>query len=89
MPRTRKEKKKWRFFWKNFCGFGAVIRLAAAGALFFVSYRMKDEDELMAMLLGGWGGAFLFDAVTRWSPYRALLKWPTRCAYKRHYPEDA
>lgn len=84
----KKEKKKWRFFWKNFAGVGRFVRLLAAGALFAAANAMKEDDELWAALIAAWGGAFLFDALTRWSPYRALLKWPTRKAYRRHYPEE-
>lgn len=83
----KKEKKKWRFFWKNFAMGGRLIRLLAAGALFAVANTMKEDDELKAAVLAVWGGAFLFDALARWSPYRAILRWPTRKARLRHYPE--
>ncbi len=84
----KKEKKKWRFFWKNFATVGRLIRLLAAGALFAVAYAMKEDDELKAIVLAGWGGAFLFDALAHWSPYRALLRWPTRKARLRHFPVE-
>ena len=84
----KKEKKKWRFFWKNFAMVGRLGRLLAAGALFAVAYAMKEDDELKAAVLAAWGGAFLFDALARWSPYRAMLKWPTRKARLRHYPKE-
>lgn len=85
--RMRKENKKWRFFWKNFDGLGTLNRFAAAAILFGIAYVIKD-DELKAAVLGAWGLAFLFDGLVRWSPYRALLKWPTRRAYRRHYPPE-
>lgn len=81
-----RRKKKWRFFWKNVDGLGMLNRLAAAALLFVIAYMIKD-DEIKAGLLAAWGLAFFFDGLTRWSPYRALLKWPTRRAYLRHYPE--
>lgn len=84
---ARRERKKWRFFWKNFGNIGRLVRLVAMTVLFGVSWMLKEDNKPWAFLMGGWGLAFLFDAVMKWSPYRAMLKWPTRHAWRQHFPE--
>lgn len=87
--RAKKKGKKWRFFWKNFGNMGRLLRLATGAGLMAAASAIKEEDEFWALLLAAWAGAFFFDAIMKWSPYRALLRWPTRKAFLRHYPEGA
>lgn len=86
MKVAKKKKKKWRFFWKNIGPLGVLNRLAAGSALLGFAYLNK-EDKAISGIAALWGLAFLFDAVMKWSVWRAIFKWPSRHAYRKRYPE--
>lgn len=87
MGRKKKEKRKWKFFWKNIGGLGVLNRLVAGGIVFAVSYMMKEEDEFKSLVLAAWGAAFIFDAVMHWSVWRAILRRPSKHAVRKRYGE--
>ena len=85
----KKKKKKWRFFWKNIGCLGRLNRLVAGAGLIAAAYMAKDEEEGIALLLAGWGAAFIFDGLMRWSVWRAIFRRPSKSAYRKRYPEEA
>jgi hypothetical protein len=85
----RKEKKKWKFLWKNVNGLGRLLRLGLGAALLYAASQMKD-DQTTAGALGLFGiYLIVVGGLLRWCSLRALLKKPTKRARLRHYPEGA
>jgi len=82
----KKEKKKWKFFWKNIGGLGRLNRMIAGIAL-IAAAALSREDKMKSTALAGTGVVFLVDAYLAWCSLRALLKKPSKRAYLRHYPE--
>jgi carbon starvation protein CstA len=82
----RKEKKKWKFFWKNIGGLGRLNRMIAGIAL-IAAAALSREDKMKSAALAGTGAVFLVDAYLAWCSLRALLKKPSKRAYLRHYPK--
>lgn len=83
----KKEKEKWKFFWKNIDGLGRFNRLMVGLGL-IAAAAMSREDKLKSAALGLAGVVFLVDAYLAWCSLRALLKKPSKRAYRRHYPEE-
>jgi hypothetical protein len=88
MGLVKRNEVKWRFYWKNIDGLGRINRvlmglLALAGA-----YTMKDDPK-KAMFLVIMSMDFFFAALLGWCPGRALLKMPSRKAFRKHYPKGA
>ncbi|MBN2169323.1 MAG: hypothetical protein JW738_08770 [Actinobacteria bacterium] len=77
-----RRRKDWHFFWKNFCWLGRMIRMEEAGVMFIMAYLFR-KNILLALMMGYVGMEFMFEAVMRWSPYRAILKMPSGRAYKK------
>ncbi|MBU1670357.1 MAG: DUF2892 domain-containing protein [Actinobacteria bacterium] len=87
--KSRKEKKKWRFYWKNVNGLGRLLRIAAGAAFLYAASQMKD-DQTTAGALGLFGiYLIVVGGLLRWCSLRALLHKPTKRAYLKHYPEGA
>ena len=87
MAKARKEKKKWKLLWKNVSVLGRLNRIAAGAGAIALASRMKD-DEQKAMLLTGFGVYLIvIGGLLGWCSLRALLKAPTKRAFRRHYPD--
>ncbi len=86
--KPKKEKKKWKFFWKNVDGGGLLLRVAAGLALIGAAAQ-TSEDVQKAKFLGIAGAYLVVVGLLRWCSLRALLKKPTKRAFLRHYPETA
>lgn len=82
----RRKERKWRFYWKNIGGLGRLNRLVAGVASLAAAARLQDENKGAALGLAVMGADLLFAALLGWCPARALLRRPTRRAYRRHYP---
>lgn len=84
---SRKEgKKKWKFFWKNIDGLGRINRLAAGIAALAAAFY-SQQDKVKSIALTVMGLDLVFAGLVKWCPMRAILKRPTRRAYRAHYPE--
>ena len=81
------EKPEWKFFWKNVDGLGRINRMGAGAALLIAASQIKDKQK--AALLALPGAYMLTVGFLRWCSLRALLKKPTKRAFRRHYPEAA
>ncbi len=88
MSKKKAKKPRWKFFWKNVDGLGRINRMAAGAALIYLGTKMKDEGP-RATLLTAFGVYMLVVGFLRWCSLRALLRKPTKKAFKRHYPEAA
>mgnify|MGYP000969251962 CR=1 FL=1 len=88
MAKKKKEKKRWKFLWKNVGGLGRLNRLAAGAAMIFAATRMKDDPEKAAPLAAFGAYLVVVGGLLGWCSLRALFKKPTKRALRRHYPED-
>ena len=50
--KQKKEKKRWKFLWKNVGGLGRLNRIAAGAALLYGASKLKDDPEKAAVLAG-------------------------------------
>jgi hypothetical protein len=85
--REKKEKKKWKFFWKNVGGLGRLNRLVAGAAMLYGASKMKDDMQKSAALAAFGTYLIVIGGLLGWCSLRALLHKPTRRARLRHYPE--
>jgi len=83
----KKEKEEWRFFWKNIGGLGMILRVL--GGIAIIMWARSNEEDPKAMAATAYGVSMIFDGLCRWCPLRAVLRDPTKRAYRRHYPEEA
>lgn len=86
--KVKKAKQRLKFFWKNVCGLGRLNRLVAGAALIYGATKLKDDPEKAAGMAAFGGYLVLVGGLLGWCSLRALFKRPTRCARKRHYPEE-
>jgi hypothetical protein len=85
--KQKKEKKRWKFLWKNVGGLGRLNRIAAGAALLYGASKLKDDPEKAAVLAGFGTYLIVIGGLLGWCSLRALLHKPTRRARLRHYPE--
>lgn len=88
MGLAKKNEEKWRFYWKNIDGLGRINRLIIGALAIAGAVAMKDEPK-KALFLVIMGVDFLMAALLQWCPLRAMLRMPSRRAYRRHYPKEA
>jgi hypothetical protein len=81
------EKEEWHFFWKNIGGLGMLLRVL--GGIALIMWARSKEDDPKATAATVYGATMIFDGLCRWCPLRAVLRNPTKRAYRRHYPEEA
>jgi hypothetical protein len=86
--KEKKEKKRWKFFWKNIGLGGRLNRLAAGAAMIYAATQMKEDPEKAAGLAAFGGYLVVVGGLLGWCSLRALLRKPTKRARRRHYPED-
>lgn len=86
--KEKKEKKRWKFFWKNVAGLGRLNRLVAGAAMIYAATQMKDDPEKAAPLAAFGAYLIVVGGLLGWCSLRALFKRPTKRARLRHYPED-
>jgi len=86
--KEKKEKKKWKFFWKNVCGLGRLNRIVAVVAMLYGASKMKDDMPKSAALAAFGTYLIVIGGLLGWCSLRATLHRPTKCARRRHYPED-
>jgi hypothetical protein len=81
------EEEEWHFFWKNIGWFGMLLRVLGGVAIIMWARSNKEDSKAMAATV--YGASMIFDGLCRWCSLRAILKKPTKRAYRRHYPEEA
>jgi len=81
------EEEEWHFFWKNIGWFGMLLRVLGGVAIIMWARSNKEDPKAMAATV--YGASMIFDGLCRWCSLRAILKKPTKRAYRRHYPEEA
>ena len=85
--KQKKEKKRWKFLWKNVGGLGRLNRIAAGAALLYGASKLKDDPEKAAVLAGFGTYLIVIGGLLGWCSLRAVCKKPTKRARLRHYPE--
>ena len=81
------EKEEWHFFWKNIGGLGMILRVL--GGIAIIMWARTNVEDPKAKAASAYGAMMIFDGLLRWCSLRAILKRPTKSAYRRHYPEEA
>lgn len=87
--KAKKKNVKWRFFWKNVGGLGRLNRLAAGIAALALASQMKEDQKNAAALAAFGMYLAVVGGLLGWCSLRALLKRPTKRAFRRHFPEAA
>jgi len=85
--KQKKDKKRWKFLWKNVGGLGRLNRIAAGIALLYGASKLKDDPQKAAALAGFGTYLIVIGGLLGWCSLRALFRMPTRRARSRHYPE--
>jgi len=85
--KAKKEKKRWKFLWKNVGGLGRLNRIAAGVALLYGASKMKDDTEKAAAMVGFGTYLIVIGGLLGWCSLRAVCKKPTKRAFRRHYPD--
>jgi Inner membrane protein YgaP-like, transmembrane domain len=86
--KSEADKPKWKMFWKNVDGLGRLNRLVAGAAIIYLA--LQDKEKGPNPLLVGFGAYLIVvGGLLQWCSLRALLKKPTKRAFRRHYPEAA
>ena len=85
--KQKKEKKRWKFLWKNITWMGRLNRIVAGAALLYGASKLKDDPEKAALLAGAGTYLIVIGGLLGWCSLRALLHMPTKRARLRHYPE--